>query len=143
MAEKVRLQIRVDQGLVDTIDDLAKRMNRSLSWLAAELLADGVQARERVLFWMMWRMMQAGLVQPVAKIMDFFPGSKRRKRSGEETYLQCLVSPELADKLEEVGEANERSRAEMAAAILEYAVETESWAINAATSKPFEPHISC
>lgn len=136
-AKKVRLQIHVEQELADRIEHIAKRMNRSTSWLVAELLVQAVDSRERFVEWMAWRTVQLlGYADPRKLVEKFGRKTPRIQHKGA-AYLQTHVSAEVAEKITLLGAADQRSRADMATLLLGWLMDDEEWLMQAVTSKWF------
>jgi predicted transcriptional regulator len=134
-AKKVRLQIHVEQDLADRIEHIAKRMNRSTSWLVAELLVQAVESRERFVDWLAWRTVQLlGWADPRKLCAKFGSNAPRVHEKGT-VYVQTHVSAEIAEKIALLGAADQRSRADMATLLLSWLLDDEEWLLQAVTSK--------
>ncbi len=134
---KVRLQIHVDAELAERIDSLAKRMNRSLAWMVAELLIQAIVSRERFIDWMAWRVVKlVGCADP-RNLVDTFKRASARPLHKGTVYLQTQVSPEVVANLDKLAEANQRSRADMGTLLLNWTMDDEEWLLQAVTSRWF------
>lgn len=134
--EKVRLQIHVDDELAQRIDTVATRMNRSTSWMVAELIIDAVNARQRFTDWMTWRVVKlAGLADP-RRLKRLFKKEPRPLRKGT-VYLQTHVTPDVLEMLDRLAAANQRSRADMATLLLNWVMDDEEWLMKAVTTRWF------
>ncbi len=132
--EKVRLQIHVDDELAERIDSLATRMNRSTAWMVAELIVDAVNARQRFVNWIEWRVVKlAGLADP-RKLKKLFKKEPRPMQKGT-VYLQTHVTQDVVEKLDQLAAANQRSRADMATLLLNWVMDDEEWLLQAVTAR--------
>jgi predicted transcriptional regulator len=135
-ANKVRLQIHVDDELAQRIDSLAARMNRSTAWMVAELIVQAMDEQERFLDWITWRVVAlAGFADP-RKISRLFKKQPRPLCKGT-TYLQTHVTQEVVQQLDRLAAADQRSRADMATLVLNWVMDDEEWLLRAVTSRWF------
>jgi len=132
---KVRLQVHVDEDLARRIDELAKGMNRSMAWMVAELLDQAVRERQRFGDWLTWRMIKLlGDADP-RKLLEKFARAKGREAQKGTVYVQTHVSPELAENLERLANAYQRTRADMTTQLLNWTLDDTEWLIQIATNR--------
>jgi predicted transcriptional regulator len=133
--EKIRLQVHVDDELARRIESLASGMNRSLAWMIAELLIEAVAQRQRFVDWITWRIVKVvGLADPRKLRLKFRNAVPRPMLKGT-VYLQTQVSVEVANELEKLAAANQRTRADMCTLLLNWVMDDGEWLIRAATNR--------
>ena len=85
--EKVRVQVVLNQKLVDRIDDLAERMNMTRSYFTATLLEFAVGDNE----WMI-KLVTSELMSPLMAVVQKLGGNNEEAR--QKQYAENIRKPE-------------------------------------------------
>lgn len=127
MEKKNRLQIPVNPGLEDAINDLASRMGISQASMTSLLLDVALDDREKIVEWFASRCIYT-LVRSVK-------GKSWEKKGDGPTYLQTWLDPDLSKRLEIMAENVNQVPSKYAALVLECAVDDYDWLIKVVTSR--------
>ena len=128
----VRLQIPVHAQVAAELERYAEGFDRPVSWMARQLLTDGVENQEGLINWLTFR------------VVGKMAGTKREKMQckhlpdsleGDVVRIQLNISEELADRIEGQAKKHFRTTTNMASMLLVWTLDDEAWMINFIQSK--------
>jgi hypothetical protein len=119
---KIRLQLNMDKAYVQRLTDLAPQFRSTPSSLAAEMLAESLEMRDKLEEWYAWRIGQFFAKRVV----------KQTKLIGQGEYFQVYVDQTTAGKLERFAAQIGQTVAKCGGMILECAVSDDEWIMEAA-----------
>ncbi|QDT39373.1 hypothetical protein [Stratiformator vulcanicus] len=134
--DRVRVQVQVEETYAKKLNELSEVLDRSVSWIGAELVKDRLLDHDNFVEWIAGQVLSA-VTAPVR--------GWKRKTGGSKVTVQLLVEQPTALRVERLAERLNLSTSKVAALLLESAIHSQGWLIKFVNSnwghrfvEPFE-----